>query len=111
MPGEMTPVVGAATLASVAVGEAPVDPERGVKGPYGLTGLGRVDPEGLSFDCFNGCHIQHGSSPYAAAPKAASRIGFFFQGGVMKPQAGPFTRMSISLAKFTAPRYPAYGPP
>jgi len=47
MPGQGAPMVGAASLRTVAVGKAVVNAQR-VHGPHGLAGLGRVDRQGRS---------------------------------------------------------------
>ena len=46
MSGQGTPMVGATTLRTVAVGEAVVNSQGRIHGAHGLAGLGRIDSQG-----------------------------------------------------------------
>src|ERR1035437_8394181 len=106
MPGQIHPVKSTAALRTVTVRHASMYSKSSIHGAYRLTCLTGVDPDSGSLENFFGRHAKHYSSPPYVPTSACVR----FQGGITKPHAGVYIPIVISLAKFTAPRNPAYGP-
>jgi hypothetical protein len=58
VPGQRGAMIGIAALGAVAVRKAAVNAQRGIHGPDGLAGLGRIDGQRLALGYFFGCMSQ-----------------------------------------------------